>query len=154
MGRSSVEHTMALRAEGVKGLRKVAARALPGAPANLSFDDAPSAERAARGAGAKGRRLDVLVTDVYGNPVPDTRVSFTSRSGVVTPARTVSDARGRAAITWTPGAKAGEQTLTGVVVGRDVRGGYTTHVAEHEAGARAAVAKTTLVRTTSARKGR
>jgi hypothetical protein len=127
MGRSSGEHTLALHVDGVKGVRKLTARALPGAPANLSFEDASPAERHAHAA-AKGKRLSVLVTDVYGNPVPDVRVSLSSRSGIVMPARTVSDAHGRAAITWTPGAAAGEQTLAGVVVGRDVRGVYATHV--------------------------
>jgi hypothetical protein len=136
LGRSSGDQTLALHLDGVKGLRKITAHALPGAPANLSFDDASPAER--HGHDAKGKRLSVLVTDVYGNPVPEARVSFATRSGVVTPARAVSDAHGRTAIAWTPGSAAGEQTVVGTVVGRDVRGSYATHV---EAGSKPASRK-------------
>ena len=51
-------------------------------------------------ASAKAKHLFVLVTDVYGNPVPDVKVGFTATSGVVTPARAVSDSKGRAAVAW------------------------------------------------------
>ncbi len=68
------------------------------------------------------------MTDVYGNPVPDAKVNFSVKSGIVTPARAISDAKGRAALTWKLGSKAGEQTLKGVVKGTDVAGEYVTQV--------------------------
>jgi hypothetical protein len=128
LGHSAGPYTLGARAEGVKASLKLAARAVPGAPANLSFDDMP-AEHHARG--AKGRRLDALVTDVYGNPVPDTKVSFSARTGTVTPARAATDARGRVALHWTPGPKAGEQTIVGSVRATDVTGRYSAEVGGH-----------------------
>jgi hypothetical protein len=147
MGRSAGEHTLALRVEGVKKLLKVAARTTPAAPANLSFDDAPPPEKHAR-AKDKNRHLYAVVTDVYGNPVPDARVMFTTKSGSVTPARAVSDTRGRAALTWIPSAKGGEQTLIGVVRSTDVKGTYTAQLARaaHEPVARATSSRSIPVR--------
>jgi Bacterial Ig-like domain (group 1) len=77
------------------------------------------------------------VTDIYGNPVPDARVTFSVRTGVVTPSRAVSDAKGRAALTWKLGAKTGEQVLRGTVHGTDVTGEYLVQI-----GAREPLAKT------------
>jgi hypothetical protein len=130
MGRSAGEHSMAVRGEGVKKLLKVVALTTPAAPANLSFDDAP-AESHAKGK-EKSRHLYAVVTDVYGNPVPEAKVMFSTKSGTVTPARAVSDTRGRAALTWVPGTRAGEQTLTGTVRSTDVKGSYTIEGAAHE----------------------
>ncbi|HEY3134240.1 MAG TPA: Ig-like domain-containing protein [Gemmatimonadaceae bacterium] len=130
MGHSAGDYTLAVKLEGVKKLLKVAAKATPAAPANLAFDDAPG-DKHARDA-AKTKRLYALVTDVYGNPVPDARVNFSAKGGVVTPARAVSDARGRAALTWKLGSKPGEQTLRGVVKGTDVTGEYVTQVGPRE----------------------
>jgi hypothetical protein len=97
---------------------------VPAAPANLSFDDASPTSSDKR-AHAKGKHLFALVTDVYGNPVPDVKVNFSARSGTVTPARAATDARGRATVTWVPGAKTGEQRLVGVVRSTDVKGEYS-----------------------------
>ena len=127
MGRLAGEHALVVRVEGVKKLLKVAAQTTPAAPANLSFDDAPAPEKHAR-TKEKSRHLFAVVTDVYGNPVPEAKVMFTTKSGTVTPGRAVSDTRGRAALTWVPGAKPGEQTLTGIVRSTDVKGSYTIEV--------------------------
>jgi hypothetical protein len=121
---------MAVHVEGVKQLLKVVARATPAAAANLAFDDVPGDKRS-RGL-AKSKRLFALVTDVYGNPVPDARVTFSVKSGTVSPTRAMSDAKGRAALTWKLGSKAGEQTLKGVVRGTDVTGEYVTQVGPRE----------------------
>jgi hypothetical protein len=135
MGRSAGEYTLAVRTDGVKKLLKVTARATPAAAANLAFDDAPGEKRSRDWA---RKRLYALVTDVYGNPVPDARVNFSVKSGTVTPARAVSDARGRAALTWKVGSRPGEQTLKGVVRGTDVTGEYVVQVGPREPLARAA----------------
>src|ERR1700687_219486 len=126
MGHSAGDYTLAVHVDGVKKLLKVTARATPAAAANLAFDDAPREKRSRET--AKQKKLFAVVTDVYGNPVPDARVNFKVRSGTVTPARVVSDAKGRAALTWKLGSTPGEQTLTGVVRGTDVTGEYVTQV--------------------------
>jgi hypothetical protein len=130
MGHSAGEYSLAVHVEGVKKLLKVVARATPAAPANLAFDDVPGEKRSRDS--AKNKRLFALVTDVYGNPVPDTRVNFSVKSGTVAPTRAVSDARGRAALTWKLGSKPGEQILKGVVRGTDVTGEYVTQVGPRE----------------------
>ena len=140
LGRSAGAYTLAIHAEGVKKVIKVAAQAKPAAPANLSFDDVPGRVKGGKSA-ARTKRLYALVTDLYGNPVPDAKVSFSVTSGTVTPARAVSDARGRAALTWKLGAKPGEQILTGAVRATDVRGQYATEVAGREPAAKMASLK-------------
>jgi hypothetical protein len=103
----------------MKKLLKLTAVARPAAPANLSFDDAPESKSThAR------KQLVALVTDAYGNPVPDARLSFSTRSGSVAPSRAVSDASGRVKVSWTLGGKPGDQSLFGSVQGTDVRGSF------------------------------
>jgi hypothetical protein len=136
MGHSAGEYSLAVHVDGVKKLLKVVAHATPAAAANLAFDDAPG-DRHSRDSG-KNKRLYALVTDVYGNPVPDARVNFSVKSGTVSPSRAISDARGRAALTWKLGSKAGEQTLKGSVRGTDVTGEYVTQVGPREPLAKAA----------------
>jgi hypothetical protein len=147
MGRQAGEHSLVVRVDGVKKLVKLSAQTMPAAPANLSFDDAPAPEKHAK-VKDRTRHLYALVTDVYGNPVPDAKVLFTTKSGTVTPARAVSDTRGRAALTWLPGTKAGEQSLVGVVRSTDVKGSYTTEVggAAHEPAPKTASARSIPIR--------
>ena len=145
MGHSAGDYTLAVHVEGVKKLLKVAAHATPAAAANLAFDDAPREKHSRESA---KRKLFAVVTDVYGNPVPDARVNFKVKSGTVTPARVVSDAKGRAALTWKLGSKPGEQTLTGVVRGTDVTGEYVTQVG---GGAREPLAKQASLKSASNR---
>jgi hypothetical protein len=141
LGHSAGEYTVAVHLDGVKKLVKLSARATPAAPANLSFDDAPPATVAKhKKEHTKGTHLFALVTDVYGNPVPDAKVTFTAKSGTVTPARAVSDATGRVGLTWTIGSKGGEQTLLGKVASSDVTG---TYVAQGAGGPHEPAAKTT-----------
>jgi uncharacterized protein YfaS (alpha-2-macroglobulin family) len=139
MGHSAGDYTLAVHVDGVKKLVKLVAHAVPASPANLAFDDVPG-DRHAREP-AKAKRLVAIVTDVYGNPVPDARVNFTVKSGTVAPARTVSDAKGRASLTWKLGSKPGEQVLTGAVRGTDVTGDYVTDVSSREPLAKAASLK-------------
>ena len=134
MGHSAGDYTLAVHLDGLKKLLKIAARATPAAAANLAFDDMPG-EKRSKDSG-KVKKLFALVTDVYGNPVPEARVNFSVKSGTVTPTRAVSDAKGRAALTWKLGSKPGEQTLSGVVRGSDVTGEYVTQVGGREPAAK------------------
>jgi hypothetical protein len=122
MGHAAGEHTMAVHLDGVEKLLKLTAMAVPARAANLSFDDAPGESRSPR---AKAKHLIALVTDAYGNPVPDARVTFTTRSGSVTPTRAVTDSHGKVKVAWTRGSQSGEQVLIGSVHGTDVRGSFT-----------------------------
>jgi len=139
MGHSAAEYTLAVHLEGVKKLLKISASATPASPANLAFDDIPK-EKRSKDSG-KVKKLFALVTDVYGNPVPEARVNFSVKSGTVSPSRAVSDAKGRAALTWKLGSKPGEQTLSGVVRGSDVTGEYVTQVGGSEPAAKPVVLK-------------
>ena len=139
MGHSAGDYSLAVHVDGVKQLLKVVAHATPATAANLAFDDVPG-DRRSRDL-SKNKKLYALVTDVYGNPVPDARVTFSVKSGTVAPARAMSDAKGRAALTWKLGSKAGEQTLKGVVRGTDVTGEYVTQVGPREPVAKPAVVR-------------
>ena len=130
MGHSAGAYSLAVHVDGVKKLLKVSARAMPAAAANLAFDDVPGEKRSHKV--VESKRLYALVTDVYGNPVPDARVNFSVKSGTVSPTRAVSDSRGRAALTWKLGSKPGEQVLKGVVRGTDVTGEYVLQIGPRE----------------------
>jgi hypothetical protein len=125
LGRTAGDHSLGLHVDGVDKSIKVTAWANAAAPANLSFDDATADSHATS---TKGKRLVAIVTDAFGNPVPDARLSFSSKSGSVTPARGVSDSKGRLSVAWTVGTKPGEQSLIGAVVGSDVKGSYVAQV--------------------------
>ena len=117
MGRTAGPQTLVVRVDsGVPPLR-LSARALPAAPANLSFHEPPVEGVIARPLPTK---VVAVVTDVYGNPVPDAVVSFVTRSGGVAPGRAATDTTGRVRVTWTLGAQPGEQSLLGIVRGSDV----------------------------------
>jgi hypothetical protein len=144
LGHSAGEHALAVHLDGVKKLLKLTALASPAAPANLSFDDdVPSDSRTPHG---KGKRLVAIVTDAYGNPVSDARLTFSTKSGSVTPTRAVSDAKGRVLLTWTAGSKSGEQSVVGRVSGTDVTGSY---VVQGTGGEARVPAKATSVKATA-----
>jgi hypothetical protein len=116
LGRAPGEHRLVAKAAGLPRPVEVTAAATVGAAANVSFVDPPST-------GATGRALPgtlvVEVSDEFGNPVADATVSFTARSGRVSPARVVTDAKGVAKTKWVLGTKSGEQTLVVSVKGTD-----------------------------------
>lgn len=118
MGRTAGAQTLVVRVDSVPPLR-VSGRATPGSPANLSFHEPPVEGQISRVLPGK---IVAVVTDVYGNPVPDAVVSFVTRLGRVTPSRAAADTAGHVRATWTLGPRLGEQTLTGIVRGSDVEG--------------------------------
>jgi len=95
----------------------VTARANPGPPELLTLD-ASSAKAKTR---AMERSIVAIVKDVYGNPIPDAALRFTTNTGDVSPSRVVSDAKGRARVTWKLSPKAIEHLLTASVPGSDVK---------------------------------
>ncbi|HUF25596.1 MAG TPA: Ig-like domain-containing protein [Gemmatimonadaceae bacterium] len=118
LGRAAGVQRITARADGVEKPVEVKATATPAPPANVVFADLPADAPA-------GRRLSdtvwVTVTDGFGNAVPNVPVVFAIRTGALTTARAMTDARGRAATRWTLGAAAGAQTLTATVRGTDVK---------------------------------
>jgi hypothetical protein len=142
LGHSAGDHALAVHLDAMKKLLKLTAVARPASPANLAFDDGDS-----RPSHGKARHLVALVTDAYGNPVPDVRLSFSTRSGNVAPSRAVSDAKGRVKIAWTLSTRPGDQTLLGSVSGSDVRGSFVIP----GAAATHTPAKTATTRSTSAK---
>jgi len=120
LGRSAGTHALEVHQDGLAESLHVVAWAQPGAPANIAFDEA-------RGSTARGskHKLVAIVTDLYGNPVPNAKLGLTAKGGQVSPSRAVSDARGAVALTWTPGSGA---ALSGTIVGTDVRETYALHV--------------------------
>jgi len=130
MGRAAGRLTLAIHVDGVTTLVAVHARAIPATPANLTFDDAPPSH------GSRGlRRLVALVTDAYGNPVPDVALHFTTHTGSIAPGRGVTDSHGRVRLAWSVGTHTGDLTLSGSAISRDVKATYTVRAgAAHTAG--------------------
>jgi len=122
LGRATGVQHLTAKVEGIDRPVEVSARARAAAPANLAFVT-PKPGTASRAV----QSLDVDLTDAYGNPVADQPVVFTSKFGSVSPARVMTDGRGRAHTRWTPGSKTGKRTLTAAVKGSDAR---TTFVLE------------------------
>ena len=124
MGHAAGAHTLLVHVGRISEPLRVVARATPAAPANLSFEHPPAQGKAGH---RLGTEVVALVTDSYGNPVPDASVSFATRSGTISPKHAVSDAKGRLKVAWTLAAKPGEQMLTGAVRGTDVKGVLVVH---------------------------
>ncbi len=132
MGRAAGGLTLAIHVDGVTKLVAVHARATPATPANLTFDDVPASPGS-----HSVRRLVALVTDAYGNPVPEVPLHFTTHTGSVAPGRGVTDAHGRVALAWSVGKHAGDLTLSGSAAGHDVKATYTVRAAATHSGAHA-----------------
>jgi hypothetical protein len=95
----------------------VTAKGQPGAPETLTLD-ASSAKGKTH---ALERSIVAIVKDVYGNPISDAALRFTTKTGAVSPSSAVSDAKGRAKVTWKLSPKAIEHLLTASVRGSDLK---------------------------------
>lgn len=109
LGRQVGTQRLRARVAGIDPALEATARARPLDAANLAFVDPPSSGSAGR---AIAKPVSVTVRDAYGNPVSDSRVSFTVKTGSVTPVHVMTDAHGVASTRWTLGKTAGEQSLT------------------------------------------
>jgi hypothetical protein len=116
LGRKAGSQRMTARVEGVDRPIEISARARPAGPANLAFVE-PKAGTEKRAI----QSLDVDLTDGYGNPVADQPVVFSTKFGTVSPARVMTDGKGRAHTRWTPGTTAGRRTLIAAVKGTEAR---------------------------------
>ena len=125
LGRSAGLHRLMARVEGIDRPVEITARARPAAPANLAFVE-PKAGTATRAV----QSLDADLTDAYGNPVADQAVVFSTKFGTVSPARVMTDARGRAHTRWTPGSKNGERSLLAAVKGTEARAKFVLKAPE------------------------
>jgi len=97
---------------GVERSVELTAQVRAGPAAKIALGDLPAT---ALGGEALPRPVQVAVTDVDGNPVPDAMVAFTAKAGKVTPARARTDATGHATAHWTLATSAGEQRIEVVV---------------------------------------
>jgi hypothetical protein len=116
LGRTAGVQRLTARVEGIERAIEITARARAASPANLAFaTPKPGTEKRSI------QSLDVDLTDAYGNPVVDQPVVFSTKFGSVSPARVMTDAKGRAHTRWTPGSKVGKRTLVAAVKGTDAR---------------------------------
>jgi hypothetical protein len=116
LGRKAGLNRMTAKVEGVERALEMVARARPASPANLAFV-APKAGTEKRAI----QSLDVDLTDAYGNPIADQPVVFSTKFGSVSPARVMTDSKGRAHTRWTPASKVGKRTLLASVKSTEAR---------------------------------
>jgi hypothetical protein len=138
LGRTTGVQHLTARVEGIERPIEFSARARAAGPANLAFVE-PKPGTASRAV----QSLDVDLTDAYGNPVADQPVVFTTKFGSVSPARVMTDARGRAHTRWTPASKTGKRTLAAAVKGSDARATFVLEAPEPAAPIKAPPAKST-----------
>jgi hypothetical protein len=124
LGRSAGRQEVEFRAANLDTVLRVGARALPLSPANIAVLDSPVS-------GVPGRvvPVSVLVSDEYGNPVPDVPITFSVKSGALSAARVMTDAQGHAGSQWTPGPTLGDHVITATVRGAGLKATYAVTVA-------------------------
>src|SRR5262249_29401453 len=117
LGREVGSYTLSARVAGKERTAPavVTAKGHPGAPELLTLDASSVKGK------TLARSIVAIVKDVYGNPIPDAALRFTTKTGAVSPASVVSDAKGRAKVTWTLSSKAIEHLLTASVRGSDLK---------------------------------
>jgi hypothetical protein len=136
LGRTAGVQHLTVQVEGIDRPIEISARARAAGPANLAFVT-PKPGTATRAV----QSLDVDLTDAYGNPVADQPVVFSTKFGSVSPARVMTDARGRAHTRWTPTSKVGKRTLVAAVKGSDARATFVLEPPEVVTPAKAVPAK-------------
>ncbi|MFN2400393.1 MAG: Ig-like domain-containing protein [Gemmatimonadaceae bacterium] len=122
LGTAAGPQQLLVRPEGIAQALTVSAMARPRTPANVEFIRAPSS-------GIVGRALvepiKVVVTDAYGNAIPDAQVIFAARAGTATPRSRMTDAGGAAIARWTLGQEARAQALVASVPRTNARAQLT-----------------------------
>lgn len=114
LDRAPGPHSMSVRVEGVTRPLIVSATARPGAASAIELTPKQAV-------GTPGKLLSdgvvALVTDEFGNVVKGATVTFKASAGALSPARVVTDEKGRARTRWTLGREAVEQSLVARVSG-------------------------------------
>ncbi len=118
LGRRSGSQELAIRVAGVKAPLVAVATAGPRSAGNIEFVAPPTAGTAGK---PLARRVVVLVTDAYGNPVADRQVFFSGPAGIVNPQRAMTGDDGRAGTEWTLGNKTGRSWLQAAVSGTKLK---------------------------------
>lgn len=112
LGRRSGSQELAIRVAGVKAPLVAVAAAEPRSAGNIEFMEPPTTGTAGK---LLARRVVVLVTDAYGNPVADKQVRFSGPAGIVNPQRAMTGDDGRASTKWILGNKTGRSWLQATV---------------------------------------
>jgi len=114
LDRAPGPHSMSVRVEGVARPLIVTAIARPGAAAAIELTPKQAV-------GTPGKPLadgvEALVTDEFGNVLKGATVTFKASEGTLSPARVVTDEKGRARTRWTLGRGRVEQSLIARVLG-------------------------------------
>jgi hypothetical protein len=118
LGRRSGSQELAIRVAGVKAPLVAKATADPRGAGNIEFVQPPTAGTAGK---PLARRVVVLVTDAYGNPVADKQIFFSGPAGIVNPQRAMTGDDGRAGTKWTLGNKTGPSWLQAGVSGTKLK---------------------------------
>jgi hypothetical protein len=142
LGRTAGVQHLTAEVEGIDHAIEITARAVAAGPANLACVT-PKPGTATRAV----QSLDVDLSDAYGNPVADQPVVFSTKFGTVSPARVMTDARGRAHTRWTPASKVGKRTLLAAVKRTDARAIYLLEPPEVAAPAKRIAATKTVTPT-------
>jgi hypothetical protein len=122
LGRAAGPQHLAVRVEGTASGVEVTARARSGPAVAVEFlPPAPSASPAK----SAPRSVAIQVKDQYDNPVAGQAVRFTGSNATVSPARVVTDAKGRAQARWAPASKKGKRAITADLPGTATRATLT-----------------------------
>src|ERR1700694_4688837 len=140
MARTVGKQRLVAHVDGIERRIEATAVALPASAANLALVTDVMSGVVGK---ALGTPVVATVTDSYGNAVADAVVSFSPRSGDVSPARVSTDAKGHAQTRWKLGRTAGEQALVAVVNGHDVRATITVQATTSEGAGKATKSVTT-----------
>jgi hypothetical protein len=112
LGPGAGQQRLVASASGVERTVELTAQVRAGPAARIALDDLPAT---ALGGEPLPRPIQAIVTDAHGNAVPGALVTFTSRSGRISPVRARTDATGHAAARWTLATNGGEQRIEVVV---------------------------------------
>ena len=107
-------HSMSVRVEGIPRPLIVNATARPGAASAIELTPKQAVGTPGR---LLGEGVEARVTDEFGNVVKGATVTFKASGGALSPARVVTDDKGRARTRWTLGRDAVEQSLVAKVLG-------------------------------------
>lgn len=123
LGRAAGGQELEFRTTGLAAVAKAGARAIPRAAANIAVEKPPAA-----GTPGKIIPISIVVTDDYGNVIPDTPVVFAVKTGALSATRVLTNAQGRAATRWTLGSAVGDQAVTASVRLSTVKTSHTISV--------------------------